>query len=56
MGGIARIGQIQLLQPFVALGAAALLLGETVGWIEIVFAALVVAIVALSWRMRVERR
>ncbi len=42
MGGIARIGQIQLLQPFVALAAAALLLGETVGWLEIGFAVLVV--------------
>ena len=29
MGGIAKIGQIQLLQPFVALAAAAVLLGET---------------------------
>ncbi len=29
LGGIARIGQMQLLQPFVALAAAAVLLGET---------------------------
>lgn len=56
MGGIARIGQIQLLQPFVALAASAALLGETVGWLEIVFAVLVVGIVALGWRMRVARR
>jgi len=53
MGGIARIGQIQLLQPFVALAASAALLGETVGRLEIVFAVLVVGIVALGWRMRV---
>ena len=38
MGGIARIGQIQLLQPFVALAAASALLGESVGWLEIAFA------------------
>ena len=55
MGGIAKIGQIQLLQPFVALAASALLLGETVGWLEIGFAGLVVGIVALGWRMRVAR-
>jgi drug/metabolite transporter (DMT)-like permease len=51
----ARIGQIQLLQPFVALAGAAALLGETVGWLEIGFAVLVVGIVALGWRMRVVR-
>jgi len=56
MGGIARIGQIQLLQPFVALAASAVLLGETVGWLEIGFAVLVVGIVALGWRMRVVRQ
>ena len=55
MGGIARIGQIQLLQPFVALAAAAAVLGESVDWLEISFAAIVVAIVALGWRMRVAR-
>lgn len=56
MGGIAKVGQLQLLQPFVALAAAAALLGESVGWLEIGFALLVVAIVALGWRMRVGRR
>jgi len=55
MGGIAKVGQIQLLQPFVALAAAAGLLGEAVGWLELAFAVLVVAIVALGWRMRVVR-
>lgn len=55
MGGIARISQMQLLQPFVSLVAAWALLGEHVGWLEIFFAALVVALVALGWRMRVAR-
>jgi len=41
IGGIAKVGQIQLLQPFVALAAGALLLGEEVGWLELVFAAVV---------------
>jgi drug/metabolite transporter (DMT)-like permease len=31
-GGIAAVGQLQLLQPFLGLGLAALLLGETVNW------------------------
>jgi drug/metabolite transporter (DMT)-like permease len=56
MGGIAKISQTQLLQPFVALAAAAALLGEPIGWLEIVFAVLVVGLVALGWRMRVARR
>lgn len=53
IGGIARISQMQLLQPFVALAAAAALLGEPIGWLEIIFAVLVVGLVALGWRMRV---
>jgi drug/metabolite transporter (DMT)-like permease len=56
MGGIAKVGQIQLLQPFVALTASAALLGEAVGLLEIGFAVVVVGIVALGWRMRVARR
>lgn len=55
LGGIARIGQMQLLQPFVTLAAAHVLLGEAIGWMELVFSAIVVALVALGWRMRVSR-
>ena len=54
LGGIAKIGQMQLLQPFVTLVAAYLLLGESIGWMECLFRA-VVALVALGWRMRVAR-
>jgi len=32
-GGIATVGQLQLLQPFMGLGLAALLLGEPVSWL-----------------------
>jgi drug/metabolite transporter (DMT)-like permease len=53
IGGIAKVGQLQLLQTFVTLGAAALLLGEQITWFEIAFALLVVAIVAVGRRMRV---
>lgn len=31
-GGVAAVGQIQLLQPFIGLGLAALLLNETINW------------------------
>ena len=46
---------MQLLQPFVALAAAALLLGEPIGLLEIGFAGMVVGLVALGWHMRVAR-
>lgn len=53
IGGIARIGQLQLLQTFVTLAAAALLLGEQIGWREIGFAVLVAVCVLAGWRARV---
>lgn len=56
LGGVARVGQVQLLQTFVTLAASALLLGEAVGWREVGFAVLVVAIVAVGRSMRVTRR
>lgn len=55
LGGVARVGQVQLLQTFVTLGAAPLLLGETITALQIVFAVLVVAIVAVGRNMRVAR-
>lgn len=55
LGGIAKVGQLQLLQPFVTLVSAALLLGETLGWREIVFSSLVVAFVAIASRLRVRQ-
>ncbi len=55
LAGVARVGQLQLLQTFVTLAAAALLLGERITLTQIGFALLVIAIVALGRRMRVER-
>lgn len=55
LGGIAKIGQMQLLQPFVTLLGAYVLLGESIGWMEFLFSAVVVGLVALGWRMRVTR-
>lgn len=55
LGGIAKVGQTQLLQTFVTLAGAAIFLGEPVGMLEVVFAVLVIAIVVLGWRARVAR-
>ena len=46
LGGIAGVGQLQLLQPFLGLGLAALLLHETVPWTMFATAAMVVGCVA----------
>ena len=53
LGGVARMGQIQLLQPFATLALAALLLGETIDFRMILFATAVVVVVALGLRARV---
>lgn len=52
MGGIARVSQVQLLQPFVTFGLAALFNGETITWQIMAFAVAVVATVAISTRTR----
>jgi len=55
LGGIARVGQMQLLQTFVTLGLAAWLIGEVIDIETIGFAVAVVAIVGLGLRMRVRQ-
>lgn len=55
LGGIAKVSQIQLVQPFIALAGATVLLGEHIGLTEIGFASLVVVIVAVGRRTRVAR-
>jgi drug/metabolite transporter (DMT)-like permease len=49
-GGIASIGQLQLLQPFMGLALAAALLGEPVAWTMVAVAGVVVLCVAGSRR------
>lgn len=56
MGGISRVGQVQLLQPFVTLAIAAILLGEHIDLTTILFAVAVVVVVALGARARVGAR
>ncbi len=55
IGGIAKVGQMQLVQPFITLAAAAAMLGERIGWMEVGFSLVVVGLVALGSRMRVRR-
>ena len=55
LGGVARVGQIQLLQPFLSLAGAALILGEPLEMANLGFALAVIAVVALGRRMRVAR-
>jgi drug/metabolite transporter (DMT)-like permease len=56
MGGVARVGQIQLLQPFLTIFASALLLGEAIAPITIGAAAVVVTTVAFGKKAAVQRR
>lgn len=49
-GGIARVGQLQLLQPFFGLALAGMLLHEPVAWTMIAATGLVVAFVAFARR------
>ena len=51
LGGVVRVSQVQLLQPFMTLGVAAWLLGETVTPVMIAFALAVVITVAVGRRM-----
>jgi len=53
MGGVARVSQTQLLQPFLTILGAAALIGERLDAVTVGFAVLVVAIVAVGRRMPV---
>src|SRR5262245_1816368 len=52
MGGIARVSQVQLLQPFVTFALAAFFNDETITWQIVLFAAGVVVTIAISTRTR----
>ncbi len=52
MGGIARVSQVQLLQPFITFALAAFFNGETITPQIVLFAVAVVATVAISTRTR----
>ena len=50
LGGIAAVGQVQLLQPFLTIFASAALLGEAIDPMTFVAAALVIAAIASGRR------
>ncbi|MBQ5943057.1 DMT family transporter, partial [Massilia sp. AB1] len=53
LGGVARVGQVQLLQPFLSLIGAAVLLGEALTLVNCLFALAVVGVVFAARRMQV---
>ncbi len=55
IGGIARVSQVQLIQPFCTLIAASVLLGDSLNWMNLLFAVLVVSTVILGKKMLVKR-
>ena len=55
IGGIARVSQVQLIQPFCTLLAASVLLGDPMTAMNLVFAVLVVSTVILGKKMLVKR-
>ena len=55
LGGIARVGQVQLLQPFMTLVGAAVIVGETLDASHLLFATAVIAVVAIGRRMAIRR-
>jgi drug/metabolite transporter (DMT)-like permease len=55
LGGIARVGQTQLTQPFITLLASSLLLGEAMEAKNYLFALAVIGVVAAGRRMQVRR-
>ncbi|MFJ2988890.1 DMT family transporter [Collimonas sp. NPDC087041] len=56
LGGIARVGQVQLLQPFLSLLGAALLLGEILQASNMLFALAVLVVVGFGRKMAVRRQ
>lgn len=55
LGGIARVGQLQLLQPFMTFGASALWLGEKIDLQTLLFALAIATIVGLGRRAPIQR-
>ena len=53
LGGVARVSQVQLLQPFLTIAIAAVLLGEKLEAETILFALAIVAVIFVSRRLRV---
>lgn len=55
LGGVARVSQIQLLQPFITLAASVAVLQEVISTETYIFAVLVVIVVAIGRRMPIRK-
>jgi drug/metabolite transporter (DMT)-like permease len=55
LGGVARVGQVQLVQPFLSVLGATAVLGETLEWQTLIFAIAVIATVGVGRKMQVKR-
>lgn len=55
LGGVARVGQVQLVQPFLSVLGATVVLGETLSWQTLAFAIAVIATVGVGRKMQVKR-
>jgi drug/metabolite transporter (DMT)-like permease len=55
-GGIARVGQVQLVQPFITLLGAWVILGEPLAPSNFLFAAAVITVVAVGRKMQIRRQ
>ncbi len=55
IGGISRVSQVQLLQPFCTLLASAILVSEPITWMNILFASFVITTVMIGRQMLVRR-
>ncbi|ADE16802.1 protein of unknown function DUF6 transmembrane [Nitrosococcus halophilus Nc 4] len=56
LGGIARVSQTQLVQPFITITASVMLIGETMDMATIIFALLVVVTVAFNRKMPIYKK
>jgi len=52
LGGVARVGQTQLLQPFLTLLGAAVLLHESLTGESLLFAGAVIAVVGIGRKLK----
>src|SRR5450830_421720 len=55
LGGIARVGQVQLLQPFMSIIGAALIVGEALDMCNLWFATRIAVVVAIGRKMAIKR-
>lgn len=56
LGGVARVGQVQLLQPFLTLIGAYLLLGEPITLLNMVFAIAVLVVVLIGRKTKIQAK